>query len=256
MRRISFALVAALGMSIAGVSAGSAADLPLKAASPAMISPVSAYNWSGFYIGAHAGDGWGTTQSTAILSGALLGAPAGFNLPVSSQTFNGFLGGFQGGYNWQTGVFVVGVEGDFSFAGLQGNAPCLVVLNCNVRHDWVGDITGRVGVLAFDRALVYIKGGAAWADANYSISNTFGGASISGSASTTRFGGLLGFGVEYPFLPRWTAKLEYNFISFGNQTVNVPVGITPAVAGVSAVNVPTQINESMHIIKGGVNYHF
>jgi outer membrane immunogenic protein len=256
MRRISLALLAALGMSVAGVCAGSAADLPLKAAAPAMISPVSAYNWSGFYVGAHAGDGWGTTESTAILSAALLAAPGGFNLPVSSQTFNGFLGGFQGGYNWQAGVLVLGVEGDFSFAGLRGNAPCLIILSCQVRHDWVADITGRVGVVAFDRALVYIKGGAAWADSNYNINTSIAGASISGSASTTRLGGLLGFGVEYPFLPRWTAKLEYNFISFGNQTLNFPIGITPPLLGVSAVNVPAQINESMHIIKGGVNYHF
>ena len=71
-------------------------------------------------------------------------------------------------------------------------------------------------------ALVYIKGGAAWADSNYNINTSIAGASISGSASTTRLGGLLGFGVEYPFLPRWTAKLEYNFISFGNQTLNFP----------------------------------
>ena len=77
----------------------------------------------------------------------------------------------------------------------------------------MADITGRVGVVAFDRALVYIKGGAAWADSNYNINTSIAGASISGSASTTRLGGLLGFGVEYPFLPRWTAKLEYNFIS-------------------------------------------
>ena len=53
-----------------------------------------------------------------------------------------------------------------------------------------------------------------------------------------------------------SAKLEYNFISFGSQSLNFPISVTPAFAGVGAVNVPAQINESMHIIKGGVNYHF
>ncbi len=244
MRRISLALLAALGISAGGLNTASAADMALKGAPPSLTSPVSIYNWTGFYLGAHVGDAWGTTESSATLLGT--------TLPVVSQTFNGFLGGFQGGYNWQTGVLVLGVEGDFSFAGLKGNAPCVIVLNCSVKHDWVGDITGRVGLVVFDKAMIYIKGGAAWAESNYNIGNTIGGFAISGSANTTRVGGLLGFGLEYPFLPKWSAKLEYNFISFGNQTLNIPVSVT----GVGAVTVPTQINESMHIIKGGVNYHF
>ena len=33
-------------------------------------------------------------------------------VPLTSETFNGFVGGVQGGYNWQAGVFVLGVEGD------------------------------------------------------------------------------------------------------------------------------------------------
>lgn len=253
MRRFSLALLAALGISVGGLNTASAADLALKGAPPpALTSPVSIYNWTGFYLGAHVGDGWGTTESTATFSGALLGIPGAFSLPITSQTFNGFLGGFQGGYNWQTGVLVLGVEGDFSFAGLKGNAPCLILLNCSVKHDWVGDITGRVGLVVFDKAMIYIKGGAAWADSSYNVGNTIAGVAISGSASTTRLGGLLGFGLEYPFLPKWSAKLEYNFISFGNQTLNIPV----SVSGVGVLNAPTQINESMHIIKGGVNYHF
>jgi len=36
--------------------------------------------------------------------------------------FNGFVGGIQAGYNWQAGVFVLGVEGDLDAAGLQGNS--------------------------------------------------------------------------------------------------------------------------------------
>ena len=72
---------------------------------------------------------------------------------------NGFLGGVQAGYNWRAGVFVVGIEGDYDAANLQGNAPCFLVLNCTIKHSWVADITGRVGVVALDRALIYVKGG-------------------------------------------------------------------------------------------------
>jgi outer membrane immunogenic protein len=117
---------------------------------------------------------------------------------------------------------VLGVEGDFSFAGLRGNAPCLIILSCQVRHDWVADITGRVGVVAFDRALVYIKGGAAWAESNYNISTSIAGASISGSVSTTRLGGLLGFGVEYPFLPRWDGEARVQLHQLRQPDAELP----------------------------------
>jgi outer membrane immunogenic protein len=97
------------------------------------------------------GAGIGTTESSVgvgpaltALSGTAITATA----PFVSETFNGFIGGLQAGYNWQTGVFVLGVEGDLDAAGLQGNAPCVLVLNCTMKHNWFADITGRVGVVA------------------------------------------------------------------------------------------------------------
>ena len=49
---IFLAIVAA----IAGIDSASAADMAVRAR-PAAVDP--GYNWSGFYIGANAGDGWG-----------------------------------------------------------------------------------------------------------------------------------------------------------------------------------------------------
>jgi outer membrane immunogenic protein len=92
--------------------------------------------------------------------------------PLVSETFNGFIGGIQAGYNWQTGVFVLGVEGDLDAAGLQGTAPCAVVLNCTMKHNWFADITGRVGVVAVERTLIYLKGGVAWEGFNFTVGNS------------------------------------------------------------------------------------
>ena len=105
-----------------------------------------------------------------LLAGLVPGL--GLTLPLPSQTFTGFLGGVQAGYNWQTGPFVLGVEGDFDGATFQGNTACILLFNCNVKHDWIGDITARLGVVAFDKALVYAKGGAAWTDGRYSFGNS------------------------------------------------------------------------------------
>jgi outer membrane immunogenic protein len=275
MRRIGFRVLAAASLCFAGVQLAAAADLGLATKEP--LPPP--FSWTGFYVGANVGAGFGTTESTlniappnpiitAIAGGAV--PPITVNLPIASQSTNGFLGGVQAGYNWQTGFFVLGIEGDFDGASLQGAAPCLVVFACNVKHNWLADITGRVGVVAVDRALIYLKGGAAWEQSNYSLGNsiTVGGpaggtAFLNASANATRPGGLLGMGIEYKFLSHWSTKLEYNFIDFGNQTVNFPItaGITgvtlpPAITAALANGVPVTLREYQHIIKAGVNYEF
>jgi outer membrane immunogenic protein len=275
MLRLSV-LVAAASLCAAVAQSASAADLPLPTKEP-VIAP--AFSWTGFYIGANVGAGFGTTESTLNIAppNAIINALAGpgvppinVNLPLVSQSTNGFLGGGQLGYNWQAGIFVFGLEGDFDGAGLQGTAPCVLVFACTVKHNWEADITGRVGVVAIDRTLLYLKGGVAWEQSNYSLGNsiTVGGAgggtaSLNASASATRTGGLLGMGIEYKFLNHWSAKLEYNFMDFGNQTLNFPiaVGVTgvaipPAINAALAGGVPVTIREYQNIIKAGVNYEF
>ncbi|XUJ37137.1 outer membrane protein [Bradyrhizobium japonicum] len=92
----------------------------------------------------------------------LIGGTADLNVPLPQVQLNGFLGGVQAGYNFQSGVMVYGVESDFLWSGIKGRTGCFVVLNCTNDTKWIADITGRVGVTVGDRGLVYIKGGAAW----------------------------------------------------------------------------------------------
>ncbi len=198
--------------------------------------------------------------------GPLIGGPGttlSAVLPVTSQTFNGFLGGVQGGYNWQFSTFLVGIEGDFDWSGLQGNAPCVLLFNCNVQHKNIADVTGRLGVIAYDRALLYLKGGVAWVDSDYSIGNSatigftgVGSTTIAANASqsATRTGGLLGTGIEYAFLPNWSAKIEYNFIDIAKNSYNFNFTTVPATTGVPGI--PIAIDESIHVIKAGVNWKF
>jgi outer membrane immunogenic protein len=249
MRRAFFALLAA-ALSFGSGQAGLAADMPLKA--PPL--PAPAYSWTGFYVGINGGDGWGTSSSNSDFS--LAGTS--FNLPIASQGISGWLGGFQAGYNWQSGVIVFGVEGDFDFADIEGNTACLVVFNCNVKQDWVADFTGRLGVAPADRLLMYVKGGVAWADDKFNFGNsitTAGGTfALNSSASDTRVGGIMGMGVEYAFLPHWSAKLEYDFIDFGTNTVAFPLTTTPPTPGLPTIQ--TQIKETESLMKAGLNYRF
>lgn len=245
-----------------GIANASAADLPVKA--PAYVPP--AVTWTGPYLGGHLGAGWGTVETSvdvgSIVNAFIPAAGLGFVLPLSSHNINGLLAGVQLGYNWQVGSFVYGLEGDFSWSDIEGNAPCLIAFNCQTEVKWMADVTARIGVLPVERLLVYLKGGVVWADTDYSFGNsiTVGGAgftaSVAADQSDTRIGGLLGFGAEYMFAPNWTAKIEYNYMDFGDDTYNIPV--TAAVGGGPSVtfNAPVDIDQKIHAMKIGVNYKF
>jgi outer membrane immunogenic protein len=261
MKRIAlagFVLVAMSGLT-------EAADLQVYK-SPAFVPP--AFSWTGIYVGANVGAGFGTTETSVDVSSALTavtGTPISASAPLVSETFNGFVGGLQAGYNQQLGVIVLGIEGDLDAAGLQGTAPCVLVLNCTMKHNWMADVTGRVGVVAVDRALIYLKGGVAWEGSNFTVGNsvTVAGTTLAANASGsgTQVGGLLGMGVEYAFLPNWSAKLEYNYIDFGTRSFNATIAANASFAAtplapLSGVSVPTSVTENEHIIKAGMNYRF
>jgi outer membrane immunogenic protein len=226
--------VAALAL----ISAASAADLPRRGpvykAPEAAFAP--AFSWTGFYVGGHIGAGWNRSVWTA---------PGFYDADIDST---GFIGGGQVGWNYQfANRIVIGIEGDFTGTTMDETVSgCFAdpTQTCTTQVDWTAMLTGRLGY-AFDRSLVYFKGGAAWAKFNYSnptptIPDTF-------TASETRSGWTIGGGWEYAFAPNWSAKLEYNYLDFGNDQITF-VGAT----GPFLENVDNEI----HQVKLGVNYRF
>jgi hypothetical protein len=85
--------------------------MPVKA--PVLKAPPMVYDWTGFYIGGHFGFGWDDQTHTRLIANDNF--PAGF---VVKDTLRGGLGGFQAGANYQVNQFVIGLEGDFSWADL------------------------------------------------------------------------------------------------------------------------------------------
>jgi len=194
VKRIQKFIAGTAALSALLTGAALAADLPTKAP---LLSPVPVYKWSGFYVGGQVGTGWGTSQTNVDVGNTFIGAPVnqtvnqliagslGLTVPLPQVQMNGFVGGAQAGYNYQTGMMVFGVEGDILGAGLKGTTVCILVLNCTNKIDWIADITGRVGVTVGDRALVYVKGGAAWAGASVGINQSV-------SVASTLLGGIGG----------------------------------------------------------------
>jgi len=281
------AAAGAAGLLTAAISgAAAAADMAAKPYVKAPVPPAPVYNWTGFYIGGNVGAGWGSTASSLDVGNTFIGSPVNqsvnqllagtlnLSVPLPQTQMNGFLGGLQTGYNWQSGVAVFGLEGDWTWTGLKGTTSCVLVLNCTAKASWIADITGRMGVTVGDRGLVYLKGGAAWVDTTVginqsaSVSSTLGGGftasgSINGSAGTDRLGATLGAGIEYGFMPGWSIKVEYDYFDFGKGTINVPItasgGITAGgttTTGSIALRAPVSVSEQIHMVRAGINYHF
>jgi outer membrane immunogenic protein len=223
-----------------------AADMPVKAP-PLIVAPVP--NWSGCYVGAHVGYGWARKEnSDDPSSNWFLGQP----LTVYAD---GFIGGGQVGCNYQwTSDFVIGIEGEFSGTGIRGSTRptvgFLTSLTAHAQTNSISTVTGRLGY-SWSRALLYVKGGGAWAHDEYSGDWAFAPFSGTVSASETRTGWTLGVGFEHALDSNWSARIEYDYYNFGTRAVSFPVG--PPVVGTYYVG---DIHQEVSAIKLGVNYRF
>jgi len=222
---------------VACVSFAQAADLPVRPVPPpaapiAYAPPV--YNWTGFYVGGHVGGGFGNSSWSDPFTGA-----------TNSFNGDGFLGGAQIGANAQFNWLVVGVEGDFSWTGdLKPSGLDSGGDTIRSNPQWTSTVTGRVGA-AFDRLLVYGKGGLALADEHASLTDPAGNIATD---TLTRTGWTAGAGLEYALSQNWTARLEYDYLGFGSQNLNFT---TPVVGSVTS-----SANLNIQEVKAGLNFKF
>jgi outer membrane immunogenic protein len=199
-----------VGIAVPAVAADMAARPWAKAPAP-MLEPV--YNWTGFYIGANGG--WGTSRKCWDFS------PGGvFVGPDGCHDSSGGVAGGQVGYRWQSQTIVFGLEAQGDWANLSGsNVSPLTGATDRSRLDAFGLFTGQIG-LAWNNALLYVKGGAAVTSSKYDVFAP-GGALLASGGNNTRWGGTAGVGVEYGFTPNWSVALEYDHIFTDKQFVNL-----------------------------------
>lgn len=225
MKKILFATVAAIALTSAMPAA--AADLGPRYGynkTPAYAAPI--WTWTGFYLGAHLGGAFGGSNN--------------FNGLALNDNDARFMGGVQAGADWQFyGNWVVGAEGQYSWLS-RNNASAVfpggLVYNNDQRA--LGSVTARLGY-AFGPALVYVKGGYAYADNRETV--TFAGVPIGFTLDTNHnHGWTVGGGVEYGLGGPWTIKAEY---------LHVDLGDGGSVLGSTA-------DFRTDIVRAGLNYRF
>ena len=228
----------ALGAAAPAVAADLAARPYTKA--PPMIAAI--YDWSGFYIGANGG--WGSSRNCWDF----LPVAGGSTAEGCHDATGGTVGG-QVGYRWQAGTWVFGLEAQGNWADFKGNN--VSVFDPRFRNeskvDAFGLFTGQVGYAA-NNVLFYVKGGAAVTSNTYRIS-TLGGALAGTTSDDTRWGGVVGVGLEYGFAPNWSVGIEYDHMFMQDRTYNF---VTPVGAAFGS----DRIRQDVDLVTARLNYKF
>jgi high affinity Mn2+ porin len=199
-------------------------------------------DWTGVYVGAHAGmsssgSTWSATQPNAP---TLAGALTSFHLYNVFDGSGSQFGGLVVGYNHRiVSPIVIGLEGDISF----GAEPAMGAVPFNNAAELFGTARARIGYVPH-RGLYYSTGGLAWTRNQVSLTDASAGA-VDGTAPAvfaSRIGWTIGGGIEAPVAPGWMAKAEYLYSHFGVTGVALSPGAQIA------------SDFSMHQVRIGVNY--
>jgi outer membrane immunogenic protein len=243
-------LVTAGVIALGAAAPAAAADLPARTYSkaPAMVA-APYYDWSGFYLGINGGGGtshkcWDlTTPVTVVGAGTIPPGPEGCH-----NATGGTVGG-QVGYRWQSAAWVFGLEAQGNWASFRGDNISLAIPTDRdqSRINAFGLFTGQVGY-AWNNALLYVKGGAAVTSDKYRIFDIPSGL-LTDTSSETRWGGVVGVGLEYGFTPNWSFAVEYDHLFMGSHDVS----FTAVGGGFSGTD---HIRQDVDLFTARINYKF
>ncbi len=225
----------------------------------AMPPVASVFNWSGFYVGANAGYGWGRDPFSE-LDLVQLGGP---NPVLSGVNSHGFVGGFDAGANWQTGSLVSGLELDLSGSDIKGSSSVAgvdgigqpVSMMQTDKFDWLGAARARIGYLALPDVLLYGTGGLAWTRLTQTTTSVNSDGTTINSTPSWRFGWAAGAGGEMRLWnSNWLARLEYLHYDFGNSGSSLGIFSSGAISAVAVST--TSHHLTADIVRAGFGYKF
>jgi outer membrane immunogenic protein len=227
-----------------GTSPASAADLDWRTdrsfKDEPIVVPRYNFSWAGYYLGGNLGYTWGHSTTGPQAGDPFNGGGDGFVVHPS-----GLDGGIQGGYNWQTGNLLAGIEVDLGIldASDQQNSATAFV---RAEYGNYGTLAGRLGMVD-DRWLFYVKGGLALADIENRAGALTGGVinpTFLTDSDKIRAGYAIGGGAEFAFQPNWSMKIEYMYMDFGKDTSGNADGDS------------FRHDNALSSVKVGVNYRF
>jgi outer membrane immunogenic protein len=211
-----------------------------------------AQDWSGAYIGVHAGYRWADVDFSAPSFDPGFPDPI---VPARSETYSpdSWIVGGHAGYNFVTsGNLLLGIEADLTYGdGSDSKSASIfstdgvVTRTSRVEMNWQGTIRGRLGLIN-GPTLFYATVGVAFADVEWSETATFSSGTFSVSKSDTLTGWAAGGGVEWALNRSWIARGEYLYEDLGDMSV--PLAGTNDVQG--------SLDTTAHKLRFGLSYKF
>jgi outer membrane immunogenic protein len=247
-----FAFMTAVAISLGFTYGALAADFE-PAPAPAATGPT----WTGLYLGVNGGGSWSHLGVSTTPSGPLvaaLGNPGSLSTNLSGAVFGGQLG-----YNWQAGNWVLGFEGDFDSAGINGAQQSIFPglagaqdsIQVHENINWLATVRGRLGYV-WGPMLIYVTGGGVWSSVGSTVLLNEGqnGVATGASFNTQHTGWTLGAGYEWMIAPNWIGRAEYLYYRLGDNshTLIFPSGFGTDTLTTSSFNV--------NVIRLGLSYKF
>ena len=183
-------------------------------------------NWTGFYLGASVGYGFGDLSVT--------GGSGSFDFDD-----DGTFASLHLGYDWQFGNFVAGLEGEWGAGDVSGNSAATAAATIiSTDLNWLAAVRARAGVLIGPALLVYATGGYAWADIDLSARGA-----TAFNISENFSGYQLGGGAEFRFAPSWALRFDYVFTDLEDENI-------------TAGGVSNNFDPDFHLIRTGLTLRY
>jgi len=275
-------LTSIAGVALIAAGSANAADLraPVYKAPPPVVAPAPQFSWTGCFVGAHWGWGWGRKdideRNVETFEGVtFFDLAASDRIDTSGPIFGGQVGcDYQFGWGKTAGGpggFVIGIQFDGAATDINGfvSDPFLAALEgpdtaaffgrVAVKEDWLASLTGRLGFTPgfLTQTLFYVRGGVAWTHDKWDLH----GAQVLflltdnhflSPVDQTRTGWTVGAGVEWAFLPNWSAFVEWNHYDFGHKNLITASFVDDGFSSVSTFDT----KQLVETVKIGVNYRF
>lgn len=224
-RSLIFVFASAGLAAVALAGPNSIPDYSKESKEVAPVPPPPGCDWTGFYIGLHAGGQFGDSHDVDINGYNLRGEHWGYDE-------SGFVGGGQAGYNWQWKWLVLGPEFDVGYMNLDGShvQPGSIPqsdgdTSGKSDSDLYVTLRGRVGVNVDWHGcwLLYATGGGIGVNYETRVVDTriippAGDGLIDAHKEEFVWGYTVGGGIERQIGRHWSVKIEYLYFNLEDQS--------------------------------------
>jgi outer membrane immunogenic protein len=232
-----------------------AAAADLSTMPPLLKAPMPVSDWTGFYVGVNGGWGWSDPTGNPGFSATGVTLTAIFPSPQLS----GWVFGGQGGFNYQSGFWVGGLEIDVDAADIhqsQSTAFGITTANLSIKINDLGSARARIGFAPAPWGMLYATGGIGWANSTVNVSFTAPGllGTAAMEADQNSVGWVAGVGAEMKLADHFLFRAEWLHYDFGTQSFNFPNSAIPIIVGQVLLDSNQKVKAD--VVRGGLGYKF